>query len=496
MARKANHISILRFDERQIARLRVVNTTQGIEVISFDKSTGPWSVEDGTLQSALQSFVDTHRLGEDSVYTILPRHDITSRILTLPTQDAAEIAQMMKLSAAEYVPYPPEELIIDQSVLEILPSGEAKVMVVLAHQDVVHGHVEILQGVGIRPEEVLLSSACLASVGMKSDLDARAPVALIDLASGGIEVLVLEGGQLAYTRGVAADPEWNPEGLDTASAEMIEELGAEIRGSLLAYRRESEEGDGVEQIYLSSESADVTQVAETLAKAMEKSCAPANFALPLITKGAEHLSTLPLVFLGGVLAAQNRATISFTLLPGYLSQERKLKDVQTKFFKMALCVVLILFGFGALYFQAVAQRQVVIDDLNRQLALIEPSALDIASKQEKLQILARQVEYNGTVLELLAKISEAAGDWGLNVTRLTYNYETGIDLWGRTKKRDNVNDFNEMLRSITDEHLRMFAQAQSAYYEDAKERNRSIFLYKVNIPILEPEDSDDTVGTI
>jgi hypothetical protein len=496
MARKNNHISILRFDERQIARLRIANTTEGIDVLAFDKVDGPWSAEDGSLEQALRSFVDTHDLQDDAVYTILPRHDVTSRILTLPTQDAAEIAQMMSLSAAEYVPYPADELVIDQAILESLPSGEAKVMVVLAHQDVVNAHVDTLQRVGVTPEEVLLSSSCLAAVGMHEEIEGDAPVAFIDLASGGIEILVLEKGQLVYTRGVAADPEWNPESLAEPSPELIEELGAEIRGSLLAYRRESEEGHAVEQVFLASPASNVTPAAEKLAEILDKSCKSADFALSLITNGKEHLSGLPLVFFGAVLAVQSRASISFELLPDYLKQGRKFKDIQKKFMQGALCAVLVLLGFGALYMQAVSQRQAVIGDLDQQLALIEPSALSIASKQEKLQILAREVEYNGTILELLAKISEAAGEWGINVTRLAFDSESGIDMWGRTKSLDNVSKFNEMLRGIKDQHLQMFAQAQLAYDEADRERDKSIVLYKVTIPIEETEETDGFVGTI
>ena len=41
-----------------------------------------------------------------------PRHEITARIIELPSQDPDELVGMIRLGCEEYVPYPADELII------------------------------------------------------------------------------------------------------------------------------------------------------------------------------------------------------------------------------------------------------------------------------------------------------------------------------------------------------------------------------------------------
>jgi Tfp pilus assembly PilM family ATPase len=59
-------------------------------------------------------------------YFVLPRHEITSRIITLPSQDINEIKNMVALRAEEFVPYSLEEIQISQCILEELPNSESE----------------------------------------------------------------------------------------------------------------------------------------------------------------------------------------------------------------------------------------------------------------------------------------------------------------------------------------------------------------------------------
>ena len=71
----------------------------------------------------------------------------------------------------------------------------------------------------------------------------------------------LRGAALHFTRGVASAQDWrsigSPEGGDS-----LEELAVELRNSLSAYRRESENGMGADHTYVSSDHADESAVSE------------------------------------------------------------------------------------------------------------------------------------------------------------------------------------------------------------------------------------------
>lgn len=519
MARKSNHISILQFDAQAISRLRVRRSAKGIEVLGFDHEAGPWGAEAHGLEHALTQFVQQHNLHEDTVYTVLPRHDIATRILTLPTQNPSEAANMVQLSAEEFVPYTIEEMIIDQCILTNRPNGEAQVLAALAHRDVVNGHLGLLQKAGIAPDGVFLSTACLATLlqlcAQNKNLPHARRLALVHLGSGGIEVIVAGQGDLLFSRGIATVQDWSTVsslgGAPGKSAEEVsgtsfsslvfdeptpsatgalQELTAEIRGSLSAFRRESEDGESVEGVYLCSETPTADEMASLISEEIHLPCHMADFARALVTYGAEHLAAMPLVMLGAALMAQERGEIRVNLLPAAAAEVKHLENAQRMVVRFGLVAAAILVALLGLYFQSVHQRQVYINELESKVAAIEPNARGVASMREQLQILSRQVERNGSALELLATVCEAVPGDAANITAFTYRRTEGINIYGRAKSVDDIHAFTKTLRGMAKSYLKMFAQAKSLYEQQGKERDQEVFDYQVVIPFTEEEQSD------
>lgn len=491
MARKSNFISIVQFDARSINHLRVHRSVKGLEIAAFHRISGTWSVEDGSLAAALRDFSAAHGLGDDFLCTVLPRHDVTTRILVLPTHDPKEAASMVRLSAEEYVPYPVDELIIDQCFLESLPNGEARVLAALAHQDVVNAHVDLLHQAGLEPDRIYLSSACLATAA------AAAPppsppgeeinrYALVNLGSGGLEVLIMDRAKLQYGRGIASAQFWNRGEEESAAA--LEELAIEVRGSLAAYRRETEDGIGAGAVYLCSEGVDTAPIAQALAPELSVPCEPAAFANALVSKGLDHLDVLPLVSLGAAIAAQDRAPLVINLLPASLAEQRKLSGVRDMLIRAAALVVAVTLACAGLYYQAVQQRQAMIEELQRQADAIGPNARDVAAKQEQLQILRRQVSRSGSVMELLAGICDAAPESRVNITRFTFDRKEGINIWGRARTLDDVHAFTQSLRDLASGNLAAFAATHSLYEQETVERDETVYMYQLAIPF--PEDKN------
>ncbi len=491
MARKPNNISVLQFDGQLISRLRVQRTAKGLEILAHDCERGPWGDGEEALEETLRTFVEKHALAEDSVCTVLPRHDITTRIVDLPTHSAEEAANMVRLSAEEYVPFSAEELIIDQCLLQKLPNGESRVMAVLAHKDVVQSHIQLLERVGLEPDRVFLSTACLAAAAMAAPSAAGKRFALVNLASGGIEAIVMEEGHLQFSRGVATKQDW---ALPVEEAgEAYEELAIEVRGSLAVYRRESVDGLGADTVYLSSDWTSVDRATGFLEQETGKDCFDAPFVKELATKGQEHLKGLPLVALGAALAAQDRAPLVTNLLPSSMTKHREIEGVKRTALQTAGIVAAILVALTVLYYQAIWQRESMVRELRRQVEQIGPSARGVASKQEQLHILRRQVERRGNVIELLARIFETAPESRLTVTRFTYERNDGINLYGHAKTVDDVHAFAQGLRGIAKGHLELLAGARSLYEKERGERMMPVIGYQIAIPFSRDEDSDSNI---
>lgn len=472
MSHKSNNISILQFGEHLIARLKVRRSAKGLDVIAYDVERGNWTARDGALDEALKDFAARHNIAEDLVFSIIARHEMTARILELPSQSPGEIAGMIRLSAEEYVPFPVEELLIDQCILQKLPDGRSKVLAVFAHQDVVNAHVKTLHHAQIEPKQIFLSTACLASAAIAAN-QGQGRFALVNLASEGLEVVVVRDGQLEYGRAVASSQ---------SLEDMEEELRVEIRASLSAYRRESEDGESVDNIFLSSDWADVAPHCQALMPEFEQPCAPAEFVATLLNQESAPVPALAAASIGAALLAQDRGAVSIRLLPQSMVTARQRSDVKRRATQLAAAGLVVLVGLGILYGQAVHQRRAYLRDLRAQISQIEPAAQQIASKQKQLRILQTQVERSGSVVELMAALVDLFPPAGMNITRLVYARESGLEIYGRAENLTQVERLAQDLIDVGKASLAQFARAEQAYEHKVQERTVEVLDYKIVAP--------------
>ncbi|MCC6698047.1 MAG: pilus assembly protein PilM [Candidatus Hydrogenedentes bacterium] len=488
MARKSGHISILQFDEQLISRLRVSTSAKGLEILKHDVRRGSWSATDEGLSSAVRDFAKEVRLSEDRVFTVLPRHAMTARILLLPSHDAREIESMVRLSVEEYVPYPEHELVLDQAVLQRFADGQSRVLAVFAHRDIVEDHVRVLRASGIEPEQILVSTACLASAAILARGSADERFALIHLASGGVEVLILHGNRLEYGRGVATVQDWGE--ATQPGSEALEELAAELRATLSAHRREVEDASPIERVYMCSEWLDSAGVATALSDFSGVECVPARFAATLVSRGNELLTGLPLASLGAALNAQERTPIAITLVPESLELVRKRSAVKRTALRLGGGILAFVLCLAALYGQAAIQRANYIAELQSRIAEAEPVALSVEAKRKKLIRLQQHLDRRGSALELLARLTELSPVSGLNIMRFTFAYGEGLTITGRAESLTLVDALAEALREAGRNDVPQFSRAGLGPYKAETEQNQPVIQYEITIPFATQESSE------
>jgi len=495
LARKITYTGILQVDAYSISLLRFHLSGGAPRETAFLRVAGDWS-EPEALGKALCDFVEDNDLKQDTIYSVLPRYDVTTRIITLPSHDPKEIAGMVRFSAEEYVPYTVDEVIIDQCILRKLETGEAETLIAIAHKDVVEKHLAALRAAGIAPAKILLSAACIYSAALGTHKKAAERYALVSLSAGGIEITVIDNGNPVFTRGIATVQDWREiaENPDAAGESMVdmggaEELAVELRGSLSAYQREMQDEAGIDTVYVACAYAKTGRLCESLSRKMDKDCKPATFILEALGTAAPDLPGLPIEAVGGLMEAKGRAAVQINLLPEREVEARRIESVKRISGYIASSAAAILVCLAGLYFQAVYQRQSMIRELEQRIAVIEPNVRGITEKKEQLKILRRQVDRKGSVIEQLARLVQAAPDGRLNFTRLSLRRGDGIDVWGRAKSFTDIAEFTTNIRNLADMHLEFFRQAAIVYDQQTMERDKPVFSFQVGVPMLE-DDND------
>lgn len=488
MVSNPNTYAILEVDAQRLSVLRCRRSGKGLEVLSHAVLEGPWP--DAEAQSeALKAFGTEHKLGQEALYTVLPRHDLTARILHLPSHDAAEVDSMLRLTAEDHVPFPLHELVIDDCLLERLPDGHSRVLAVFAQRAVVDHHVKMLAAANLEPDEIFVSTACLASAVLASgELHER--WAFVHLSRTGLEVLVFHGRVLAFSRGIAASQNWR----EADATEVIEELGLEIRASLSAYRRESEEGLPVEQVFLGSDWLDMDDVAATLMHELGVECAALDLRRALRAKG---LPVQPdegpgLASLGGALTAQGRGAVRISLVPESLQHQRRTGRLKRQAIAAGISVATVLIALVLLFAQMHFQRQAYIDALSAQVERVRPQAQVLIEKQRQLLILQRQLDRGGSALEYLATAIQLAPE-GLNILGFTYREGEGVRISGRGRTRAVIDMYSDALRSAGSSVLPPLSTARIDTTRSQMENDQSVMYYEIVITFPDADEEGPVI---
>lgn len=483
-AKAANSaLAILQFDATGIAAVRVRQEDGGLSLLSHAALRGQWSDEDGSLEAALRAFAAEHLDPADAIYSVLPRYEITTRLLELPSQDDAEIDGMLHLNAEEHVPYAADELLIRHARLHSI-GGESLVLAVFARNNVVDSHLALLQGAGLEPERILLSTACLLSTVAATAPAEPERFAIAHLATGGLEVAVFNERKTVFMRGVSMPHGWAL----TEEGAAPDELMSELRASLSAYRRESLDGMGVDQIFISSDWAPLATICPEIEGETGKDCVAAEFLRGAVRNGAAVPSTLPAVLLGGALSAAGKARFAIDLLPEHVRQSRQMTGLRVQFLRTAVLVLLMIILAGGLYVQRVWQYRAYINELEAQVEKLAPQAEGVAEKQAQLNIIARQVNREGSVLDLLGATVGSLPEKDINITRFSYDRKTGMEIWGRALTVDDVSSFAANMRAAGAGALSLLQSAHRMYEQKDVEREQEIMLYHVAVPTAEMEE--------
>lgn len=489
MARRGEHnTTILQFSERSMSALRVKPSKSGLEVVASAQESGIWSVDDGSLGTALDEFVSKHGLSGDRIYTVLPRHEVTVRMLELPTQDEDEISGMVRLTAEEILPFPIEELVTTHCVLEELDGGNAKVMAVVVHEKRVQSHLTLLNAAGIKPVQVYMSSACLLAALSTVSPSSDDCFALVNVSVGTLEMLVMSGHGMEYGRGIALGSNWSGEGELSGAARS--ELVQELRTALGTHRRESPTGTGPERIYISSDSSDVDGLCKVLGEELDVPCLPGTPYLNCVQEGREQIEGVPLIAIGAAVFALGRTESVAGLLPESEIKLRAARTLRASLVQGAVAAALVLVSLIGVFMLVVVQRKAYIAELDARAEVLRPQVRNIVAKRKHLERLQAQLERDDTVLELLARICELAPSEGLNITRFQFDHGNSISINGRVRDPRFFAKLLDDLRAETNTTTLLFSKAQEIYRREARERNQDIWGYSISIPF--PTDADET----
>ncbi len=479
------------------------------------------SVSSSTTEvfEALKNIVNENKCAKDTCYIILPRHEVTSRIIILPSQDPEEVKNMVKLSAEEYVPFSAEEIQTTQTILENLPNAESRVLVAISHKDVVNGNIKAVESLGFTPLGVLVSTSGLLSAPtlLGKQLSIKNTVyCILHITLQGLEIAIFNEEKMLFSRG--AKISWSKylqnspdsandsvpsfsEGseikltsladMDESTSDLIWEIKREYRTSLNTLQQETEFEGEVKEVFVSSDFPLPQEFIADIENAFDVKTTFINFNLYGFIRAECDVPTyFSLPILGLLSAISAGKSLQLDLLPEEVATVQKLEAISHHLIRISALTLGLLIALAGLFAQAVYQRSSLISELEKRVKEIEVNAKGIAEKRHQLQILRRETAKTGSSLHYLSEIMSSAPP-RVNINTYSYRRNEGINIWGRAYSVDDVHKFAESLRKqAIASGLNALKNARSVYEQQTTEQNAFVFDYQITVPFVEEEEGE------
>lgn len=174
-------------------------------------------------------------LSKPEIMSVLPREQILTRLLKLPTIQPDELAKMVSLTGKAQLPYPPEQTVIDYQVLD-QQAGSSNVQLVACHRDLVERHLSVLRQAGYEPTVVTPSSWGLLAwyQRLAKSPQVTEPAIVVHLDTDRTDFVLIKDARVHFSRSLSQgirDWQETPEGFNTVIQEL-ERTVASLRKEL------------------------------------------------------------------------------------------------------------------------------------------------------------------------------------------------------------------------------------------------------------------------
>ena len=367
-------------------------------------ASGEWNPKEegekieATLQEALR------KLPAPTVFLIgcLPRSQVTTRHLLLPSQDSKELKGMVSLQIQRQIPFSKGRIVFDYQFLEPAPGGQSHLFLVIAEEEVVTRSLALFQRVGKTPYLVSFSS-----LGVLSWFTLKQPpregnpfLLLLDVDRWNTQAEIVRRNRLYFSRSF-------PIGSETlGQAEGPTSFSREVSHFLGAFKKEFPDA--------SLKSAILAGVSDILPKAKSALEASVPFPIELLSEESSLLSEpLRETFRRSPVSYASVSGLLFArppipnLLPEPIKQRQRRRFIQKQGSRIAVLTVVLLGLLGFSLQGVLKERRQYLAQLQKELRQLDPLVSEASSMEKDLETLRGRTEESQQLLESLKVLYEA-----------------------------------------------------------------------------------------
>ena len=348
----------------------------------------------------------------------IPHHKITVRFLRFPSSNEKEISGMVKLQAAKELPFSKEEINYDYLITEKTPEGYTKVALLIVHNDVINGYLDLLKKVGLEPSRITFGTEGVLGwfqYNFAPD-EIKGGSILIDLDSDNTDLAVFYGSCLDFTRGLNF-------GLRQlgADSDLKHRLAQEIKRTIVGYGRQ-DKNRKVQRILLGPAGKMTEELKQFLGQELSLSCEVFEPFEKLGTEGlsaaVEYRGEVSLLDVAGAIlpASEKRPN----LLPADLRQKQAIGVRRKKTKRISTLLLVILFLLVLILFKKFNDKQLRVFYLDEEIKRTAPLAKKAEASLKKIELIQRRSRLQGSSIDVLRQLHILAS---ANIELASFNFD-------------------------------------------------------------------------
>ena len=458
----------IRESEIKIVRISVSSSGASIEACLSEVIP---SNDAGSASETLRKILKNYNIRSKETILVIPRQSVTTKTLSLPSHDPAEIEEMAGFQAIKQIPYPKEEIAYGASLIETTAEGYSKVMLVICHKDMVERPLEVMRSCGFSPSKVTLSSfGILNWLRMDPEFMAgagAAPIIVVECDKSATDIVIADKERIIYTRGLTFG---SGEGGD-----YIERLKEEISRTLATFEKEPLTLKPARAVF-TGYFPGMEAHKESLEKAM-------GIKIEFRDPFKIFPSGIPEEFRPFASSGSFASLIGNAAGPGWVdllpkkfkaAQSVKIRrDEAVVSFSLA-AVVLILISLAVV--NKLHQKEELLRMLELRLKKIAPSAQDTGRKKEIADIVRTESSQRTRPLLVLNELYRIAPS---SINLALYKYEEGrVDIKGTASALSEVFKFVKLLDDSPH-----FEKVEVKYAAKRKAREVEFVDFEISCPL-------------
>lgn len=365
--------------------LKIVTAqSQGIQLKLQDCIVEPInSLTDEQISQKIALAFQKEKIKTRFVTVCLSRDCVTIRNLHLPSHNPQEINQMLDLHIARVVPYKKDEIVYAYQSLGADEMGYTRMILAIAHKDILKRQEKILERAGLFIDKVSLSSYGIWQWAIKTssqEIKADELYVQLDFDTTFTDFIIFSHQNLYLTRGVTI----GAKALDETRAAGLTKLLSEVKQSLIIFYKE-EINKKIVKVFISGAAIppDFYKIIETEFGVPVK-VVSSPFSQEAGRKSAVVPRDASITGLSELVLAESKHLISFELPE--MQIRKSVRERAKDLIVLGSLVVYVFIVILAIFIGKVYNRQAYLNKINKAFS-------SIGQETEQLLIQSRKVDF-------------------------------------------------------------------------------------------------------